>query len=103
MIAPLLPIQNQGAYNRLSLAQVTELMMTHPASPPRAMVVVDSDKPRDSNIFIRGDATDEEAIRFLADKGISGVVVIGDAGRPLGVLTATDVLIHHRAKLPAHA
>src|SRR5260221_4702192 len=52
-------------------------------------------------VFIRVDATDEEAIRFLADKGISGVVVIGDAGRPLGVLTATDVLIHQRAKLTA--
>src|ERR1043165_9812475 len=50
-------------------------------------------------IFIRGDATDEEAIRFLADKGISGVVVVGEAGRPIGVLTATDVLIHQRAKL----
>jgi CBS domain-containing protein len=50
-------------------------------------------------VFIRGDATFEEAIRFLADKGISGLVVIGDSGRPLGVLSATDLLIHERAKL----
>ena len=52
-------------------------------------------------LCIRGDATDEEAIRFLADKGISGVVVVGETGRPIGVLTATDMLIHQRAKLTA--
>jgi predicted transcriptional regulator len=50
-------------------------------------------------VFIRGEATIEEAIRFLADKGISGLVVIGEAGRPLGVLSATDLLIHQRASL----
>src|SRR5262245_25819213 len=50
-------------------------------------------------VFMRGDATDDEAIRILADRGVSAVVVIDDAGRPLGVLTATDVLIHQRAKL----
>ncbi len=50
-------------------------------------------------VFIRGDATFEDAIRFLADKGISGLVVIGEAGRPMGVLSATDLLIHQRAKL----
>jgi len=48
---------------------------------------------------IRGNATVEDAIRCLADKGISGLVVIGDEGRPLGVLTASDLLIHQRAKL----
>src|SRR5262245_46627942 len=52
-------------------------------------------------LCIRGDATDEEAIRFLAAKGTSGVVVVGENGRPIGVLTATDLLIHQRAKLTA--
>jgi CBS domain-containing protein len=50
-------------------------------------------------VFMRGDATDDEAIRLLADRGLTAVVVIDDAGRPLGVLTATDVLIHQREKL----
>ncbi len=50
-------------------------------------------------VFIRGEATVDDAIRYLADKGISGLVVIGEAGRPLGVLSATDLLIHQRAKL----
>jgi CBS domain-containing protein len=36
---------------------------------------------------------------MLADRGVTAVVVIDDAGRPLGVLTATDVLIHQREKL----
>jgi CBS domain-containing protein len=49
-------------------------------------------------VFIRGDATDEEAVRFLADKGISGLVVISESGRPLGVLSATDLLIHQRTR-----
>lgn len=50
-------------------------------------------------MFLRGDATDEEAIRVLADRGITAAVVIDAAGRPLGVVTATDVLIHQREKL----
>jgi CBS domain-containing protein len=50
-------------------------------------------------VFIRGEATVDESLRLLADKGISGLVVIGDSGRPLGVLSATDLLIHERAKL----
>ncbi len=50
-------------------------------------------------VFMRGDATDDEAIRVLADRGVTAVIVIDDAGRPLGVLTATDMLIHQREKL----
>jgi CBS domain-containing protein len=50
-------------------------------------------------VFMRSGATDEEAIRLFTDRGVSAVVVIDDAGRPLGVLTATDVLIHQREKL----
>jgi CBS domain-containing protein len=54
-------------------------------------------------VFMRGDATDDDAIRVLADRGVTAVIVIDDAGRPLGVLTATDVLIHQREKLASKA
>lgn len=47
-------------------------------------------------VSIRSTATVDEAIRFMADKGISGAVVIGESGRPVGVLSITDVLIHQR-------
>lgn len=55
-IAPTLPVINQQAFNKLNLAQVNELLLTHPGSPARAMVVEDSAKPRNSPIFIRGEA-----------------------------------------------
>jgi CBS domain-containing protein len=41
-------------------------------------------------------ATVEEATAFLAGRGISAAPVIDDAGRPLGVVSRTDVLIRKR-------
>ncbi|MEP6662961.1 MAG: PSD1 and planctomycete cytochrome C domain-containing protein [Verrucomicrobiota bacterium] len=35
---------------------IAQLEMTHPGSPPRAMVLLDSTKPKDSPVFIRGEA-----------------------------------------------
>src|SRR5262245_66666647 len=40
--------------------------------------------------------TVREGLAFLIDKGISGAPVIDEAGRPVGVLTQTDLLIHDR-------
>lgn len=54
-------------------------------------------------ISLRADATDAEVMRALTDKGITAAVVIDDAGHPLGVVSATDVLIHQRAKLGSEA
>jgi len=52
-------------------------------------------------VFLAAAATVDDAIRLLADRGISSIVVTDDSGTPLGVLTATDVLIHQRANLGA--
>jgi hypothetical protein len=41
---------------RQNEAKVSRLEMTHPAAPPRAMVLEDLLKPHDSPVFIRGDA-----------------------------------------------
>jgi CBS domain-containing protein len=49
-------------------------------------------------VSIRSNATMADSLRFLTDKGVSGAVVIGDAGRPVGVLSSTDVLIHQRER-----
>ena len=38
--------------------------------------------------------TAREARAFFIDKGISAAPVIDDAGRPVGVLSQTDLLIH---------
>ena len=47
-------------------------------------------------VSVRAHATVKEAVAFLIDKGISGAPVIDEAGRPVGVLTQTDILIHDR-------
>ena len=49
-------------------------------------------------LSIRADATMREAVAFLIDKGISGAPVIDEAGRPVGVLTQFDLLVHDREK-----
>ncbi|MFL5245977.1 MAG: HPP family protein [Gemmataceae bacterium] len=41
-------------------------------------------------------ATVKEAIAFLIDKGIGGAPVIDEAGRPVGVLTQHDIVVHDR-------
>jgi CBS domain-containing protein len=50
-------------------------------------------------VSLREDATLKEAIAFLVDRNISGAPVIDEAGRPVGVLTQTDVLIHDREEV----
>jgi CBS domain-containing protein len=37
-----------------------------------------------------------EAIRLLTDRGISAAPVINEAGRPIGVVSGTDLLVHDR-------
>jgi len=50
-------------------------------------------------LSLRDDLTLREAITFLVDRNISGAAVIDEAGRPVGVLTQTDVLIHDREEV----
>ena len=43
---------------------------------------------------IRHSATVSDAANFLAARGISAAPVIDEAGRPVGVVSSTDILIH---------
>lgn len=45
---------------------------------------------------IRRDATMREALELLTDHGFGAAPVIDEAGRPVGVVSRTDVLIHER-------
>jgi CBS domain-containing protein len=45
------------------------------------------------------DVTLHEAIAWLVDRGISGAPVIDEAGRPVGVLSRSDVLVHDREEV----
>jgi CBS domain-containing protein len=50
-------------------------------------------------ISIREDASIQEAIALLTDNGFSAAPVIDDAGRPVGVVSRSDVLVHDREKV----
>ena len=41
----------------------------------------------------------QEAIALLTDRGITATPVIDDAGRPIGVLSRGDILIHEREQV----
>lgn len=75
--------------------------VTSPAGPVVLNVRTAGELMTDNPLSIRDDATLHEAIAFLVDRGISGAPVIDEAGRPVGVLTQTDVLIHDREE-PRH-
>ncbi len=49
-------------------------------------------------VSLREDATIAEAITFLTERGISGAPVIDVAGRPVGVLTESDLMVHARER-----
>lgn len=47
-------------------------------------------------LSIRGDATVREAVAMLTDHAFNVAPVIDEAGRPVGVLSVTDILVHDR-------
>jgi len=49
-------------------------------------------------VSIRESATVAEAIALLTDKGFSAAPVIDPAGRPVGVVSQSDILVHDREK-----
>jgi CBS domain-containing protein len=71
-----------GTLGRLVLAADTarDLMHTNPVS-------------------IRDNASIQEALALLTDKGFSAAPVIDQAGRPVGVLSRSDLITHDREKL----
>jgi CBS domain-containing protein len=50
-------------------------------------------------LSIREDATVHEAVSFLTDKGFSAAPVVDKAGRPVGVLSRTDIIVYDREKV----
>jgi CBS domain-containing protein len=47
-------------------------------------------------VSLEQDATIPEAVALLTDRGFSAAPVIDEAGRPVGVLSRTDLLVHER-------
>lgn len=50
-------------------------------------------------VSLAEDATLREALGLLTDRGFKAAPVIDDAGRPVGVLSSTDLLIHDRERV----
>lgn len=50
-------------------------------------------------VSIRADATVQEVVTLFTEKGISATPVIDEAGRPVGVVSRTDIVIHDREKV----
>jgi len=50
-------------------------------------------------VSIRENATIQEAAALLTDKGFSAAPVIDEAGRPIGVVSRSDIIIHDREKV----
>ena len=73
---------------------------TSMAAPPRLTLWAETaaDLMMSNPKSIRADATVREAIEVLTDHGFSAAPVIDEAGRPQGVLSRADILVHDREK-----
>jgi len=66
-------------------------------SPPRSFEFLKAKDLMSLNpTSIRRDATIREALELLTDHGFGAAPVIDEAGRPVGVVSRTDILIHER-------
>jgi CBS domain-containing protein len=70
------------------------LTMQKPCLTLTAATAADLTSP--NPVSLRADATIREAIALFTDRGFGAAPVIDDGGRPVGVLSRTDVLIHER-------
>jgi len=72
----------------------------HPEAAPllclRAEAAADLMTP--NPVSVRADASLREAVALLIDHGYSAAPVIDEAGRPQGVLSRADILVHDREK-----
>jgi CBS domain-containing protein len=74
--------------------------MTETLSKTHSLLTLNVDTAADlmtpNPVSIRDAATVLEAISMLTTKGISAAPVIDNAGRPVGVLSQSDILVHDR-------
>jgi|SRR4051812_26694936 len=71
---------------------------TYPASASQLVLQAETaaDLMTPNPVSIPADAPVEEAVAFLTDKGFSAAPVIDRAGRPVGVVSRADIVIHDR-------
>jgi CBS domain-containing protein len=63
-------------------------------------MILEADTARDlmseNPISLRAEASVQDAIALLTDRGFAAAPVIDDSGRPIGVVSVTDILVHDR-------
>jgi CBS domain-containing protein len=71
-----------------------------PKNPPAPRLVLTAATAEDlmtpNPVSLEHDATVPDAVALLTDRGISAAPVIDEAGRPVGVLSRSDILVHER-------
>src|SRR5436309_7364556 len=73
--------------------------MSHTKAAPPALclqAVTAAELMTENPISIRHDAGVREAVALMTDRGFTVAPVIDDSGRPVGVVSITDILIHNR-------
>jgi CBS domain-containing protein len=77
--------------------------MTRATIPAPAVLVLNAQTAEElmapTPISLRADATLAEALALMTDRGFNAAPVIGETGRPVGVLSQTDVLVHEREQV----
>lgn len=77
--------------------------MTRATIPKPAVLVLNAQTAEElmapNPISLHADATIPEALALMTDRGFTAAPVIEEAGRPIGVLSRTDVLIHEREQI----
>jgi CBS-domain-containing membrane protein len=70
------------------------------SATPSTRLVLRADTAADimtaNPVSLRADATVREAIALLTDRSIGAAPVIDEAGRPTGVVSKSDILLHDR-------
>jgi CBS domain-containing protein len=75
-------------------AMNTPILHKNPTRPFELLRAKDLMKP--NPVSIRRDVGIREALEVLTDRGFGAAPVIDEAGRPIGVVSRTDILIHER-------
>ena len=78
---------------------MTHTIHNHAAAPLRLHADTAADLMVPNPISLRAEANVREALVLLTDKGFSAAPVIDEAGRPIGVLSRGDLLVHDREKV----
>jgi CBS domain-containing protein len=75
-----------------------KLCMNLEAPPLMLHAKTAADLMTENPVSIEHDATVREALALFTNKGFSTAPVIDDAGRPIGVLSSSDILVHDQEK-----